>query len=119
MNISVGLVEERPFVDVELLAAFKDSAGQTFAPGRYHFTAPIELKPIDPAGASFAVEGVTIGIGFHWERRERQVFRGALRVVAGKTLTAINDVSLEDYVSSVISSEMSALCPVELLKAHA
>jgi SpoIID/LytB domain protein len=63
---------------------------------------------------------VTIGIGFHWERKERQVFRGALRVIrrAGG-LIAINDVPLEDYVTSVISSEMSASCPMESLKAHA
>ena len=31
----------------------------------------------------------------------------------------INDVSLEEYVTSVISSEMSASCPLEMLKAHA
>ena len=62
---------------------------------------------------------VTIGIGFHWERKERQVFRGALRILKRDGLTVVNDVPLEEYVSSVISSEMSAGCPIELLKAHA
>jgi peptidoglycan hydrolase-like amidase len=63
---------------------------------------------------------MVIGIGFHWERKERQVFRGAVRIIrrAGG-LTVINDLPLEEYVTSVISSEMSASCPLELLKAHA
>jgi SpoIID/LytB domain protein len=65
------------------------------------------------------LDNVTIGIGFHWERQERQVFRGGLRIIKRDGLTLINDVSLEEYVRSVISSEMSATCPIELLKAHA
>jgi SpoIID/LytB domain protein len=66
------------------------------------------------------LDEVTIGIGFHWERKERQAFRGALRLLKRETgLRVINDVPLEDYVTSVISSEMSASCPHELLKAHA
>jgi SpoIID/LytB domain protein len=70
--------------------------------------------------ASFTIPDVTIGIGFHWERNERQSFRGGLRIIqTAGGLTAINDVELEDYVTSVISSEMSAFCPIELLKAHA
>jgi SpoIID/LytB domain protein len=72
------------------------------------------------ASCAFALDDVTIGIGFHWERKERQVFRGAFRLVKRAAgLTVINDVSLEEYVTSVISSEMSASCPLELLKAHA
>ncbi len=63
---------------------------------------------------------LTIGIGFRWERKERQVFRGTIRLIKREAgLSVINDVSLEDYVTSVISSEMSATCPLELLKAHA
>jgi SpoIID/LytB domain protein len=76
------------------------------------------LKPLEPS-ASFAINDITIGIGFHWERRERQVFRGSLRILEGKGLTAVNDIELDEYVTSVISSEMSASCPLELLKAHA
>ncbi len=87
-------------------------------PGRYHFESEITLIPSAPE-ASFAIEDVVIGIGFHWERKERQVFRGDLRLLKREGLTVINDVSLEEYVTSVISSEMSASCPLELLKAHA
>src|ERR1700740_352338 len=99
---------------------FLDSSGKPYSPGRYRFTSEVTLTPSDLASCAFALDGVTIGIGFHWERKERQVFRGAFRLV--KTLaglTVINDVSLEEYVTSVISSEMSASCPLELLKAHA
>jgi SpoIID/LytB domain protein len=118
MNISVGLMEKRDAVDVELNGAFRDRAGKTYPAGRHRFTSEVELTPVDHA-ASFAIDDMIIGIGFHWERRERQVFRGGLRIVQREGLTAINDISIEDYVTSVISSEMSAGCPIELLKAHA
>lgn len=63
---------------------------------------------------------VTIGVNFHWERRETQLFTGALHLIAedGK-VTAVNVLPLEDYLRSVISSEMSATASLELLKAHA
>jgi len=118
--VAVGLIEERSAVEVELTGTFIDAAGQRYAAGRHRLTAEITLSPSDPASCAFALDDVTIGIGFHWERQERQVFRGALRLVKRAAgLTAINDVSLEEYVTSVISSEMSASCPLELLKAHA
>ena len=118
MKLAVGLIEGLKSADVELLGAFRDRSGRGYAAGRYHFDKEVELAPSDP-DASFAIEDIVIGIGFHWERKERQVFRGDLRLVNGAGLTAINDVSLEDYVTSVISSEMNASCPLELLKAHA
>ena len=118
MKLSVGLIDDLEAVDVELLGRFTDDSGRSYAPGRYRFDKEITLRPLDEA-ASFAVEDIVIGVGFHWERKERQVFRGDLRLIRRKGLTAINDVSLEEYVTSVISSEMSASCPVELLKAHA
>lgn len=120
MNVSVGLLEGIPAVEVELTGAFADSAGRPYAAGRHRFTSEITLTPADFSSGAFAVDGMTIGIGFHWERQERQVFRGSLRIIEGATgLTLINDVPLEEYVTSVISSEMSASCPIELLKAHA
>jgi stage II sporulation protein D len=120
MNIAVGLTQTRPAVEVELMGTFADSAGQLYASGRHRFTSEIALTPVDPSSGAFALDDVTIGIGFHWERQERQVFRGGLRIVKRSDgLTAINDVPLEEYVMSVISSEMSASCPLELLKAHA
>jgi stage II sporulation protein D len=119
VNLSVGLVQGRRTIRVELLAPFVDESGHVFASGPHEIGAPLALRPQDPASEAFAIPDVTIGIGFHWQRDERQVFRGALRVVEDQGLTAINDVPLDEYVTSVISSEMSASCPLELLKAHA
>lgn len=63
---------------------------------------------------------VVIGIGFHWERKENQQFKGDLKIIQEKECcTAINVLSLEDYLESVISSEMSATASENLLKAHA
>lgn len=80
----------------------------------------IIFTPTESDLCTFALEGVTIGIGFHWERKERQVFRGQLRLVIDKGhIHAINILSVEDYLKSVISSEMSATASLQLLKAHA
>ena len=70
---------------------------------------------------TFILRNVRIGIGFHWDRREDQEFAGQLEVIrnADCTETAVNIIDLEDYLCSVISSEMSANSPMELLKAHA
>ena len=119
MNLSVGLMEKLDAVDVGLGGTFRDADGKEYPPGRYRFDDEVDLRPIEPSSASFALDNVTIGIGFHWERKERQVFRGGLRIIKRDGLTLINDVPLEEYVRSVISSEMSATCPIELLKAHA
>ena len=63
---------------------------------------------------------VTIGINFHWERKENQQFKGSVEyMIEDAKITAINILSLEDYLISVISSEMSATSSIELLKAHA
>ena len=70
---------------------------------------------------SFSLMDVTIGIDFHWERNETQTFKGSLEVMRAKNgeLTAVNVLDIEDYLQSVISSEMSATSHMELLKAHA
>ena len=70
---------------------------------------------------TFVLKNVRIGIGFHWDRHEDQEFAGSLEIRnnADGTQTAINTIDLEDYLCSVISSEMSANSPMELLKAHA
>lgn len=69
---------------------------------------------------TFWLKGVTIGVNFHWERKEDQKFGNALKIIAenGK-LTAVNLIGVEDYLTSVISSEMSATASLELLQAHA
>jgi SpoIID/LytB domain protein len=72
------------------------------------------------ADASFSLFDVTIGVNFHWERKETQVFLGTLRlVVESDQITAINELPVEKYLASVISSEMKATAGLELLKAHA
>lgn len=70
--------------------------------------------------ASFTLKDVVIGINFHWERKEDQQFQGALKlIVENNMITAINLIKVENYLTSVISSEMSATASLELLKAHA
>ena len=70
--------------------------------------------------ASFSLHDVTIGVNFHWERKETQVFCGTLRlVVEADKIVAINELPVERYLTSVISSEMSATASLEFLKAHA
>ena len=78
------------------------------------------IEAVNPAEASFTIKDVVIGVNFHWERRENQTFRGnlAFGFEHGK-MYAIDIVPVEDYLASVISSEMSATASVELLKAHA
>ena len=79
----------------------------------------IELTPCD-ASATFSLHGVTIGKEFHWQQQETQTFQGSLvlRIIEGE-LHAINRIAIEDYLTSVIASEMSGTASVELLKAHA
>ncbi len=80
----------------------------------------LEFVPADEASASFVLEDVTIGVNFHWERKEAQRFKGSLKLIVehGK-ITPVNILGVEDYLLSVISSEMSATASLELLKAHA
>ena len=69
---------------------------------------------------SFSLHNVTIGVQFHWERQETQSFQGILRLVVHEDkIVAINVLSVEDYLTSVISSEMNADCPMEFMKAAA
>lgn len=72
------------------------------------------------AEPAFRLYDVEIGKNFHWEKKEDQVFAGALRIIVdGDALTAVNVIGAEDYLVSVISSEMNHSSPPELLKAHA
>jgi len=99
----VNYREGRIWLNEELV----DEETLIFEPVRYH-------------EASFELNDVTIGIQFHWERKEDQSFKGSLEIIIeNDKLTAINILPLEDYLVSVISSEMSATSNMELLKAHA
>jgi SpoIID/LytB domain protein len=78
------------------------------------------LRLVAGRGSSFHIYNVAIGIHFHWERREEQVFQGnlALSLREDGTILIINEINLEDYLESVISSEMNSAAPKEFLKAH-
>lgn len=79
----------------------------------------LTLKP-NEHGSTFTLHDVTIGIGFHWERREEQTFSGQLRfIVEDGLVRAINVLPVEEYLTSVISSEMKPTASREFLRAHA
>ena len=91
----------------------ENSAGKTFIDDVYFLVPEKNDTP-------FELKDVTIGVDFHWEQQENQRFEGALKLIPeGKKVRAINVVNLEDYLKSVISSEMSATSSPDLLKAHA
>ena len=78
------------------------------------------FEPKDELTDSFTLKNVVIGVSFHWRRKEDQTFRGSLQlIVENNKLTAVNILPVEEYLLSVISSEMSATASLELLKAHA
>lgn len=82
--------------------------------------ADVLFEPVDSSSASFELHNVTIGVNFHWQRKENQRFRGALHlIVENGCVTTVNILSVEEYLVSVISSEMSATASENLLKAHA
>lgn len=129
-KVQVGILFE-PRIEFRLLSAYQ--TGDTtvsgtqavrFDQGKINWNGALydELlfEPLDKVQGSFELESVTIGINFHWERRENQRFKGSLKIIVedGK-LTAVNIIQVEDYLASVISSEMSATASLELLKAHA
>ena len=120
----------QPVIDVGLLTApeiraringseevFTLRDGQVEWKGRLH-----DRLEFRPSGSSegFTLHRVKIGINFHWEREEDQVFSGGLTILPTEAgLVAINSVLIEDYLLSVISSEMNGDAPEEFLKAHA
>lgn len=103
-----------------LTAVLKDNEISLIQNSQVIFSAEeITLYPNDIDTESFVLHNVTIGKEFHWEKKERQRFRGTLKfIIENNFITAINILPLEDYLVSVISSEMSANCSLELLKAH-
>src|SRR4030042_5764067 len=84
-----------------------------------HRSPSIRLTPEE--ASTFSLSNVTIGKQFHWERREDQTFQGDLlfRLREDGTIAVINEIPLQEYLTSVISSEMNADSPMEFLKAHA
>ncbi len=86
----------------------------------YDLAEEVLLKPMDASSDTFLLKNVTIGLKFHWEQKQNQRFSGELKIIVeDDNLTVINIVKVEEYLESVISSEMSATSSLELLKAHA
>ena len=129
-RVKVGIMNE-PEVDFVLFGEYRLADG-TIVTGEQHadVTADGQVAwngtvadkvTFEPSeNGFFELKGVTIGVNFHWERKEDQRFSGALHlIVENGRLTAVNVLPVEDYLLSVISSEMSATASLELLKAHA
>ena len=105
--------------DGDYIATFDDGAIGLEGPARLR-AGMLSLSPINFDNIRFIVHDITIGIDFHWQRKEAQHFQGTLLIIAGPDgLAIINELPLEAYLVSVISSEMSATCPPEALRAHA
>jgi len=129
-KVSVGIMFE-PVIGFRLNSVFELKGEQctgeqtvSFSKGKILWRGALydtlEFTPVNESEATFLLKGVTIGINFHWERKEDQAFKGALKfIVENGKLTAINLLGVEEYLTSVISSEMSATASLELLKAHA
>ena len=130
--IQVGILLNQSKIDFSLLNTYT-FAGKEFAAGDYSVELSgdkilfngneydeIAFKSDNLHTDSFELKDVIIGVDFHWERKENQRFLGELKfVIENGNISAVNIVSLEDYLVSVISSEMSATSSEELLKAHA
>ncbi|KAF5047887.1 Stage II sporulation protein [anaerobic digester metagenome] len=130
--IHAGILLEQPKINFSLQTAYKFN-GKEYAPGDYsvefsdgeilfngQLYNEISFEADRPHKDSFELKNVIIGVNFHWEQKENQSFIGGLKFITeNSAVSAINMVSLEDYLTSVISSEMSATSSEELLKAHA
>ena len=129
-RVKVGIMNE-PEVDFVLFGEYRLADG-TIVTGEQHAEVTAEgqvawngtvadVVTFEPSeNGYFELKGVTIGVNLHWERKEDERFSGALHlIVENGKLTAVNVLPVEDYLLSVISSEMSATASLELLKAHA
>ncbi|MFO7447663.1 MAG: SpoIID/LytB domain-containing protein [Ignavibacteriaceae bacterium] len=135
-DISIGILSEK-HINFELHGDFKSPGLKQSFSGRFsaevlndkilikrgteklEVTNEIIFKPQEPGIESFLIKDVTIGIQFHWQRKEKQRFSGLLKLLKedGK-ITVINIIPLENYLTSVISSEMSSKSALQLLMAH-
>ncbi len=119
--VSVGIIQHAPHIDFTLHGIFRTETGRPVS-GTHRVTlaeSPLTLTPADDK-ACFTLHSVTIGKAFHWQQQEDQTFTGSLTILPdGDGLTAVNRLPAEDYLTSVISSEMKATSAPEFLKAHA
>ena len=125
LNVGIMRAED---IEFEILADGKGARKATLKDGKIEYDGELHDELYFKAGhasslfaePSFVLHGVTIGVKFHWERQETQQFAGDLKIIVdGNRLQVINVIGVEDYLLSVISSEMSASASEEFLKAHA
>jgi len=136
-EVHVGIMSERR-INFELYGDFKSHGMQSKFNGPFfaelaegniicqngdnklQVTDEIIFEPTDPASDSFLIRDVTIGVDFHWQRKEKQRFTGSLKLKKEKNrIWLINILPAEKYLQSVISSEISSKSSLQLLKAHA
>ncbi|GET20964.1 SpoIID/LytB domain-containing protein [Prolixibacter denitrificans] len=134
-DIRVGIMAEKT-IEIELEGVYQCGSKEVTGKGSAFFSGneihvkfdsgisfegeKLVFQPTDREACSLLLHDVTIGINFHWERKEDQKFRGGLELIReGENIRAINLVPVEQYLVSVISSEMSATSSMDLLKAHA
>ena len=121
-NVSVGIITAEA-VDIDFRGTYRRASDGSTVHGPMHFAGLAATEIYEPVApdATFEVKDVVIGVDFHWERRENQIFAGALKLLPQPDgrITVINILDVEDYLRSVISSEMSATSSPELLRAHA
>lgn len=119
--LKVGILSA-PKIDITLHGEYRwgdDSMSGKVSLTRRNVESPIELVPTSDE-CRCEVSDVTIGVHFHWERKETQLFKGTITIVPdGDELVLINTLDVEDYLASVISSEMKATSHPQLLRAHA
>jgi len=140
LDIYHQVTPQQPKINVGIMAAkeIRFCLNESFTDGRSSFEGEMQisvtggrlnwngilidsltLKPHEH-GSTFTLHDVTIGIGFHWERKEEQTFSGQLKfIVENGLVRAINILPVEDYLTSVISSEMKPTATREFLRAHA
>ena len=135
-NVTVAILTSTE-IKFELYGNFKSDEHDTVFNGKYSasiendlvkitkgdksftFEKPVTFVPQEYESDSFLLKDVIIGIQFHWEQKENQRFRGSLKLIKENDhIIAVNSIPSEDYLTSVISSEMSATSSVEFLKAH-
>lgn len=131
-KVHVGIITEKAlsfvfngeYVNTKTGSFLSGEQRALFVNGRIIFNGrlydELRFEPLDQETASFDLKAVTIGADFHWQRKEDQRFCGNLVLLAGKDgVVTVNEVGVEEYLCSVISSEMSAFASKALLKAHA
>ena len=126
LNSQYRLVEKNdvrnakgPVYEGDLTVSLAEEDGKLLFEGQQY--SELLFEPVDQmSGGTFWLRDVVIGVNFHWERKEDQMFEGCLKfIVENGAVCPINILGVEDYLTSVISSEMSATANENLLKAHA